>query len=79
MLRLALITDKENQTYVEFLEIAVEIEICWSIQKDLTMGFTYKLQRVNIFVVLFDPTLKICLSMQYMINIEHKIKKINII
>ena len=38
MLRLALITDKENQTYIEFLQIAVEIEIYWSIQQDLTMA-----------------------------------------
>ena len=27
MLRLALITDKENQTYIESLQMAVEIEI----------------------------------------------------
>ena len=37
MLRLALITDKENQTYVESQQMAVEVEICWSIQQDLTM------------------------------------------
>ena len=37
MLRLALITAKENQTYVESQQMAVNVEICWSIQQDLTM------------------------------------------
>ena len=38
MLRLALITDKENQTYIESLQIALEIEMCWSIQQHLTVA-----------------------------------------
>ena len=49
MLRLALITDKENQTYIEFLQIAVEIEICWSLNKILQWLFTYKIPKVIIF------------------------------
>ena len=49
MLRLALITDKENQTYIESLQIAVEIKICWSINNILQWLFTYKIPKVKIF------------------------------
>ena len=45
MLRLALITDKENQTYIESLQITVEIEIFWSIQQDVTMAIPIQITK----------------------------------
>ena len=72
MLRLALITDKENQTYVESQQMAVEVEICWSIQQDLTMTIHISNTKNKNFR---RTTLKICLSMQYKINIAHKLGK----